>query len=214
MQVAIREALVLPNCEGLCIPWMLAEKDDWVPRKAAPFMWIKQEPATTRDGNSSQSVEEKFIPEAKRGPLNSSLADRQKKTDKAGHLIQENESTDQQSSSSAPVHHLTSTEYSSHELRTPLLETDELDETIQRDTDEKSENGSSSQSITLTGQRNDNAEDDDSRPKRIGTKARMLVFGKKMGEKLEEKRKHIEEKGRHIVERIKDHRQNSVRISD
>lgn len=34
---------MLPNCETICIPWMLAEKDDWVPRKVAPFMWINNE---------------------------------------------------------------------------------------------------------------------------------------------------------------------------
>ncbi|RRT54101.1 hypothetical protein BHE74_00034237, partial [Ensete ventricosum] len=42
-KAAIRDSLVLPNCETICIPWMLAEKDDWVPRKAAPFMWINNE---------------------------------------------------------------------------------------------------------------------------------------------------------------------------
>ncbi|THU72786.1 hypothetical protein C4D60_Mb04t15850 [Musa balbisiana] len=42
-KAAIRDSLVLPNCETICIPWMLAEKDDWVPRKIAPFMWINNE---------------------------------------------------------------------------------------------------------------------------------------------------------------------------
>ncbi|XP_064960209.1 uncharacterized protein LOC135581327 isoform X4 [Musa acuminata AAA Group] len=42
-KAAIRDSLVLPNCETICIPWMLAEKDDWVPRKVAPFMWINNE---------------------------------------------------------------------------------------------------------------------------------------------------------------------------
>lgn len=38
-KAAIREVLVLPNCENVCIPWMLAEKDNWVPCKVAPFIW-------------------------------------------------------------------------------------------------------------------------------------------------------------------------------
>ncbi|KAL8112510.1 hypothetical protein AgCh_019999 [Apium graveolens] len=47
-------------------------------------------------------------------------------------------------------------------------------------------------------------EGDDSRPKRMGnTRAKMLGLGKKMGEKLEERRRHIEEKGRNIVERMR-----------
>nr|KYP43063.1 Testis-expressed sequence 2 protein [Cajanus cajan] len=43
LKTGIRETLVLPNCESVCIPWMLAEKDDWVPRTVAPFIWINQE---------------------------------------------------------------------------------------------------------------------------------------------------------------------------
>ncbi|CAL9024045.1 unnamed protein product [Prunus brigantina] len=31
LKTAIRETLVLPNFESVCIPWMLAEKDDWLP---------------------------------------------------------------------------------------------------------------------------------------------------------------------------------------
>jgi hypothetical protein len=43
MQAAIRDTLVLPNSESIGIRWMLAEKDDWVPRNVAPFIWIHQE---------------------------------------------------------------------------------------------------------------------------------------------------------------------------
>ncbi|KAJ6857834.1 hypothetical protein NC651_039307 [Populus alba x Populus x berolinensis] len=32
-----------------CIPGMLAEKNDWVPRNAAPFIWINQEAASDND---------------------------------------------------------------------------------------------------------------------------------------------------------------------
>ncbi|XP_056167225.1 uncharacterized protein LOC115665086 isoform X2 [Syzygium oleosum] len=42
-KVSIHDTMVLPNCESLRIPWMLAEKNDWVPRKAAPFIWLSQE---------------------------------------------------------------------------------------------------------------------------------------------------------------------------
>ncbi|GAB4842659.1 hypothetical protein Ancab_012632 [Ancistrocladus abbreviatus] len=58
----IRETLVLPNCESVCIPWMAAEKDDWVPRNVAPFVWrIREAPSTpatvteaTRDHNEKK----------------------------------------------------------------------------------------------------------------------------------------------------------------
>lgn len=220
-KVAIRETLVLPNCESICIPWMLAEKDDWVPQRVAPFIWIKNEAtasaiatttAAAKQGSSSQSVEEKFAGEPNKGASNSSSGDRQQKTNKAaGHVIQlENEPSEEHPLSSAPMTQLTtSTDCSSNQLTTPLLGNDKQDEKVQSTTDDKVEHGSLSQAI-VTGQQKYNAEDDDDgRPKRIGTRARVLGFGKKMGEKLEEKRKHIEERGRHIVERMKEHRQNS-----
>lgn len=50
MQVAIRDNLVIPNCESICMPLMIAEKDDWVPCKVAPFLWIKNENADVPTG--------------------------------------------------------------------------------------------------------------------------------------------------------------------
>lgn len=198
---------------------MLAEKDDWVPQRVAPFIWIKSEAtatstSTTKQGNSCQSVEEKIVGESKRGGAsNSSSGDRNQA---AGHVIQlKNESSDQRSLSSAPAALLTtSTDSSSNELTTPLLGNDKPDETVHSTIDEKDENGSLSRAIVTGQQRYSLEDEDDGRPKRIGTRARVLGFGKKMGEKLEEKRKHIEERGRHIVEKMKEHRQNSGRFSD
>jgi hypothetical protein len=44
-----------------------------------------------------------------------------------------------------------------------------------------------------------------------GRRARMMDFGKKMGDKLEEKRRTIEERGRHIVEKMRENaRTNSL----
>lgn len=38
IQASLIESLVLPNCESIPMPWMLAEKDDWV-------FWLNHEPA-------------------------------------------------------------------------------------------------------------------------------------------------------------------------
>ncbi|XP_028783191.1 testis-expressed protein 2 [Neltuma alba] len=43
IKALIRETLVLPNSESVCVSWMLAEKDDWVPQEVAPFKWVNQE---------------------------------------------------------------------------------------------------------------------------------------------------------------------------
>ncbi|GJV40299.1 testis-expressed sequence 2 protein [Tanacetum coccineum] len=42
-KAAIRESMVLPNSESVTIPFMLAEKNDWIPQKSAPFIWINPE---------------------------------------------------------------------------------------------------------------------------------------------------------------------------
>lgn len=43
LKAAIRESMVLPNSESVTIPFMLAEKDDWIPQKSAPFIWTNPE---------------------------------------------------------------------------------------------------------------------------------------------------------------------------
>jgi hypothetical protein len=61
-----------------------------------------------------------------------------------------------------------------------------------------------SRSIIISeGQIYTSEEDDSSRSRRIGRRELMLGLGKKMGEKLEVKRRHIEEKGRSFVDRMK-----------
>ncbi|KAE8688668.1 hypothetical protein F3Y22_tig00110957pilonHSYRG00010 [Hibiscus syriacus] len=150
-KAAIRETMVLPNCESACIPWMLAEKDDWVPREVAPFIWLNQEaPVTSRRVTESDVVSS--------------------------------------SSSSAKSRSL-------QDLRTPLHATDEPDEMHQQNREETSDSVSvSSRSPTEFERQSDVGDDNDSRPKKTGRRARMMDLTKKMGEKFEEKKRHIEER--------------------
>ncbi|KAL3512958.1 hypothetical protein ACH5RR_025675 [Cinchona calisaya] len=205
-KVAIRDTLVLPNCENICIPWMLAEKDDWVPRTVAPFKWIKQEPAsnsTIKQGQTSQSPEDKLTAEANRGIPDTYSEESHRISNKVGSGTQPQSGSLEQYASSAPVDPSTANDRSLHELTTPLLKIDEHEQVAGRIAEDKPQFNSTSQSLTLAGQHNYNSEEDDVRTKRIGTRERMLGFRKKMGEKLEEKRRHIEERGRHIVEKMK-----------
>ncbi|XVE89407.1 hypothetical protein DITRI_Ditri19aG0199200 [Diplodiscus trichospermus] len=169
-KAAIRETMVLPNCESVCIPWMLAEKDDWVARKVAPFIWLNQEAVT--DNN--------IVREAQ-GPQTESKA---KET-------------------SSPGVSSSTKSKSYQDLKTPLLATDEPHEACQQDREETSDCQSLSRSLTESERQIDVLDENDSRPKKMGRRARMLDLGKKMGEKLEEKRRHIEEKSRHIVEKMR-----------
>ncbi|XP_028119093.1 uncharacterized protein LOC114316597 isoform X2 [Camellia sinensis] len=209
-QTAIREALVLPNCESICIPWMLAEKDDWVPRNVAPFLWVKQEAvvdhppvavAVAHEIPSSQPAEATPIPDATRETTSD--------IPKVKHDKRENvdcfqpsvsESSVARASLSDPANQSTWSIKSQQELSVPLL--NELQSTCVGSEEENP--GYQSPSQSLTREQIQAMEGDDARLKRSGTRrAKMLGLGKKMGEKLEEKRRHIEEKGRHIVERMR-----------
>ncbi|KAJ4773739.1 Testis-expressed sequence 2 protein [Rhynchospora pubera] len=53
-KAGLRENLVLPNCGSICVPFMIAEKDDWVERDAAPFVWVRQEPTNSKPLETSQ----------------------------------------------------------------------------------------------------------------------------------------------------------------
>ncbi|XP_022841595.1 testis-expressed protein 2-like [Olea europaea var. sylvestris] len=185
-KAAIRETLVLPNCESACIPWMLAEKDDWVPRKLAPFMWYNQD-------NAGGSTTKQEAPSFKPGDEKSVSVDR---------------ATELTSQSLDPRHIDSSTlnNHSSQEqLRAPLLDKDTPQDIVPISTEGKKDiHPLPSQSLILVEGQNDTSdEDDSSKPRRIGTRERMLGLGKKMGEKLEVKRRHIEEKGRSFVDKMR-----------
>lgn len=204
VQGAIFETLVLPNSESVCIPWMLAEQDDWVPRKVAPFIWLNQESANDPATSSGQVIsnppcEGKPNTDVNRGTsnANSQSNSRNSKNAECTQPISESLDNLRRSSSSACPSNKTL-----QELRTPLLGNDEHGT-------EKDKGGeipaseSASRSLSLPNKQNQSIEEDDSRPKKIGTKARMLDLGKKMGEKFEEKRRHIEEKSKQIVEKMR-----------
>ncbi|CBI26392.3 unnamed protein product, partial [Vitis vinifera] len=182
-KAAIRDTLVLPNCESVCIPWMLAEKDDWVQRNVAPFIWINQEAVTDantmRDVPSSQPVE-------------------------SGEYVTKPVSEPSDALSSLNSDDLSTLRSRSlQESQTALLRNDEPQETCQSSRWESLDCQSLSGSEVTAEEQNHTIEESDTRPKRMGRKARMLDLGKKMGEKLEEKRRNIEEKGRNIVERMR-----------
>lgn len=81
-------------------------------------------------------------------------------------------------------------------LKLPLLQSDETQDSCVT---------SRSVSAEFSGGRMVVAAEEQIPLKRIGRRARMMDLGKKMGEKLEEKRRHIEEKGRHMVEKMRGH---------
>ncbi|XP_020238904.1 uncharacterized protein LOC109817956 [Cajanus cajan] len=227
LKTGIRETLVLPNCESVCIPWMLAEKDDWVPRTVAPFIWINQEigneTSTSIDTNNQPYEEVKARSEAGASTSNN---DPEHKQQNPRNVESCQEATNKSSDSLAfPLSSSNSVTLESssslEELNTPLLENDKPQKStdlkefrtsmVQNDrlletTEQNMENNSESQSqhgSVVMEKRNHSIEQEDGLPKKMGRRERMLDLGKKMSEKLEEKRRHIEEKSRHIVEKMR-----------
>ncbi|XP_004495486.1 uncharacterized protein [Cicer arietinum] len=224
LKKAILENLVLPNCENLSIPWMLAEKDDWVPPNVAPFIWINQEfrneISTSVDTNNQSSGGEKATSEASAN-TSSNVPTNKPKNPKSIESCQEPTSKSSDSLALPSFSGSLTLERSSslEELTMPLLENEKSQETRdfkepslqnvnQLETSEnKVENNSEfpslHRSLVVMEKQNHIFEQEDELPKKMGRKERMFDLGKKMGEKLEEKRRHLEEKSRHIVEKMR-----------
>ncbi|CAA7029516.1 unnamed protein product [Microthlaspi erraticum] len=222
-KTAIREAVVLPNCESLTIPWMIAEKDDWVQRKAAPFMWMNQEcnhnSTHATEGRSKcdkpptysscvQSEQMQKTADATQKPVISEVGTTSSSSCPQSEQVQETANAVQKPSTeseaiSTPLTKSTSVtverDKSLDELKTPLLRpssSEKHDMHSRGSTRDIPVVQSPSSSMV-------SSEEDDARGKKPGRRARMLDLGKKMGEKLEEKRRHMEEKSRQIVEKMR-----------
>lgn len=225
LKSAILENLVLPNCENVCIPWMLAEKDDWVPPNVAPFIWINQEnrneTSTSINTNNQSSSGAKARSEATASTSSYGPANKQQKPKS----VESTQAPTSKSSDSLvlPVNSSGAVTLKSsnslEDLTKPLLENDKPQQTrdlkessLQNDNQlETSENNMENNSeflalrgsMVVTEKQNNTFEQEDGLPKKMGRKERMFDLRKKVGEKFEEKRRHLEEKSRHIVEKMR-----------
>ncbi|ESQ27867.1 hypothetical protein EUTSA_v10018153mg [Eutrema salsugineum] len=194
-KTGIREVMVLPNCESVTIPWMIAEKDDWVQRKVAPFIWLNQD--LTSDHDSFEAAEAKSKVDK---PPNSEQLQKLANVPEKPRI--ENEPVAAPSAANSEAF-IVESEQSLEELKTPLLESSEKQETIARGGNRgeiipDSVQSSSSRSIVSSEE-----DDSNSKGKKMGTKERMFDFRKKVGEKFEEKKRHVEERSRQIVEKMR-----------
>ncbi|XP_059300038.1 uncharacterized protein LOC132052490 [Lycium ferocissimum] len=245
---AIREVLVLPNCESVCIPCMLAEKDDWVPRQVAPFIWLNREAAgnnaNKQEAPGSQPADATRVTAVDRGGTNAesktenpgktgwttqqsksldphallsvpmhspdtgsttgNAESKQEKTRKVGGAaLQSSKSLDPHASFSVPTAQPSGNNQPLEELKEPLLKHEEQQDGHLRSIEENIECQSSSRQLVLHEEKSQINGEDDTKSTRMGRRARMFGLGKKMGEKLEERARHIEEKGRNLVERMR-----------
>ncbi|PKU67221.1 uncharacterized protein LOC110113903 [Dendrobium catenatum] len=203
-KAAVRDSLVLPNCESICIPWMLAEKDDWIPQKVAPFVRISQEAMNMSMPRSDSN-------DLKTKPSGTKTSYSDDKSEKVKDVVYVHKASDEDALKSASSHTETgkSTSVSSsgayngdtrsdtsasEELLAPLLRMDGVQEG-RVDSSRTASPGSTMENPSTFPE-------EDAKPKRVGRRARMMDLGKKVGEKIEEKRRNLEEKSRHIVEKM------------
>lgn len=196
IQASIRDTLVLPNSESVGVSWMLGEKDDWVPRNAAPLMWLNREAPsdTSYEVSRDKRTEDRDL-ESKQVKQRKVDSVKQPINEDSGHIASSTTFSRSYSENNVP----------SQDLKVPLLQIDQARHMrIQRKQENpECQSPSTSRYVSLREESN-NLEDDDLKPKKpVGRKARMFDLGKKMGEKLEEKRRHIEEKSRNIVEKMR-----------
>lgn len=187
-KASIRETLVLPNCESAYVSWMLAEKDDWVPVNAAPLMWLNRE--SPSDSAASNEVSQSPSIRQRSGERDQDSKDGKQKKADGGKVA--SCTLSQSSEGIVPP----------NDLKTSLLRNEGTRDLIIQRKEENPEHLSPSRYVSLKEERN-SIEDDDGKSKKTGRRAKMLDLGKKMGEKLEEKRRHLEEKSRHIVEKMR-----------
>lgn len=191
LQAMVQETLVLPNCESMCISWMLAEKDDWVSRDVAPFKWVnresRKETSTSSDvsyhrlGNARSSSD---CPEHREQKLKSNESSEEPNRKSV-------DSLKVPSSSTSPLRSSRSLD----DLKTPLLGNDNPQETSEQNMEDTND----CQQTRDVEKENHPIE----QPKKIGKREKMLDLRKKMTEKFEEKRRHLEEKGRLIVDKMR-----------
>uniref|UniRef100_A0A8R7UPW0 SMP-LTD domain-containing protein n=1 Tax=Triticum urartu TaxID=4572 RepID=A0A8R7UPW0_TRIUA len=207
IKASLHQSLVLPNCESIPMSWMISEKDDWVPRRAAPFIWLNREHGEAASNHSSDMG--KLQPDDVAALKVSSNSEASKSSPPAPSTRSDDEALKKVTSTRWPNQEST-TEAStssgssvpseaepSNQLMAPLLSTREFEE----DASENPAAGSSLQLVAVVpaGHRrpplSSSASPGEYDLKRKGSKrAAVIGLGRKMSGKLEEKTRHIVEK--------------------
>jgi hypothetical protein len=203
---------------------MLSEKDDWVPLKDGPYIWLNHEPTETKShaaaAVSTQPEEAGLRNDSSTKNAASSSRDSSAGSEESLKSIDESaedpavESSQAQSRLAPAGETSASQPDSTNELNKPLLSTEKLQEDAS-----ESRTGSplytSLRTIIPAGEQQQQqaalASVGEDAKRKSGRRSRMMDLGKKMGDKLEEKRRQVEEKGRHIVEKMRENaRTNSM----
>ncbi|XP_076882224.1 uncharacterized protein LOC143530623 [Bidens hawaiensis] len=206
-KTAIRDTMVLPNSESVTIPFMLAEKNDWVPQKNAPFIWTKPDP-TTEPATEPTIIIAPNRPQSSNGarpqePPQDVNTSTKSSTEIAHDKTILNQSDNEKSPENSSNGKLSLNDEVESDNPTPPQEEPVEEKQVVTVTNWRHPSPSSPHvSVGSTEENNEVAEGDD-KLRRIGTRAKMLGLRKKMGEKFEEKKRNFEEKGRHFVDKMR-----------
>nr|TKW23617.1 hypothetical protein SEVIR_4G303100v2 [Setaria viridis] len=191
IKASLHQSLVLPNCESIPVSWMISDKDDWVPRKIAPFIWLNREPTTensarppvgtTRELPGEASVSKAIAKNKSSPPASSTRSENELPKTKIcfDGSEQAEASTSRHwqsqlvSASGAPLQ--SCEDATGDQLRMPLLRGSSRDD----------------RAMVVAAGTSASEEAGDVKRKRGARRARVMDLGRRMGGKLEEKGKHI-----------------------
>ncbi|XP_028756565.1 testis-expressed protein 2 [Neltuma alba] len=231
LKIGIRENIVLPNCECICIPFMQAEQDDWVPFNVAPFIWPNQTSgietsnlmgasARSSTDNPEHDQQKQKSAEFNQEPANKSIDARRvpsssfRKADSVEELttlfLEDKERPQETIDLKEPV--LSSIEEvkpqetkDSREPRQLLLQNVRSQDIREHKMEDSSSSSTPRMSGTLLERQHSM---DETRPKKMGRKEKMHILRRKMSEKFEEKKRHIGEKSKHFVDKMRGPRES------
>ncbi|KAL6873521.1 hypothetical protein ACP4OV_013603 [Aristida adscensionis] len=209
IKASLQQSLVLPNCESIPISWMISDKDDWEPRKVAPFIWLNREPTETASHTAERAASLPHPGEAaaskaiannkasKSSPPSSSTRSNESPTNTISVHGPNQEPAEEASSSlvSARRSPLKADDVKD-QMRMPLLSSREF----QEGNSEDSESSLLQRAVVVAGGEQPllaaSPETGEDVKRKRGKRARVMALGRMVGGKLEEKGKHIVEKMR------------------
>ncbi|MBA0694954.1 hypothetical protein Goari_005214, partial [Gossypium aridum] len=196
-KAAIRETMVLPNCESAYIPWMMAEKDDWIPRNVAPYIWLNHDSSSSSDIKTPREAPGPHVTESRANENSGRERDSHYDLESKDLLqVGSMESSGRLSSSSCPTLSPCGSWKLLQDLGVPYSPSDELYESGQQNRAETSYPAFYSRSLKELERPTEDIDDNDWGPK-MGRRAKLRDFRKKIGEKLGEKKRHMVEKMKH-----------------
>ncbi|KAJ7517257.1 hypothetical protein O6H91_21G016200 [Diphasiastrum complanatum] len=215
IKMLIRETLVLPHFEDFYIPWMISDKDDWLEQSLVPIPWSPlhlNESAQIED--SRRGCQSNINFDQDKGKAPDSYSDDQlfskKPSSSTAKLSSSAMTASASSAEQKPVGQRAFPKDCSSDLERPLLMDGEKHaETATSEQDsprlQHSEKGDclvnlgskNGESSGIPFQADDASKQNERRESR---RVKMMSLGKRMGEKFEEKTRHLAEKMRERFE--------------